>query len=320
MNKIRFGVIGCGYIANKSFIPALIESDSVELIAISSRQKTKSKTLSKKYNCSYENDYNALINRKDIDVIYIATVPSTHEDIIISSAENGKHVICEKPLTTSKSSAKRVVDVCNRNNVAVFEGFMYQFHNQHKKVRDIVKEKQIGKPILFSASFGFPPMDDANYRYKYELGGGALLDAGSYTIHAARKFFNREPVNIYSSIYSNGKTVDIHGTVMLDFDKGQTAHLSFGFNNYYRNTYSIWGTEGYIEVKRSFSIPPDQSAKILLQKKNNKEIILCNQDNHFLNQINYFCDSLNNKFLRKKWSIDIINQAIIYDKILKNNI
>ena len=200
MNKIRFGVIGCGYISRKAFIPALKKSNLAELVVVASRDKDKAKSFSVEFACDAEKDYNTLLRRNDIDAVYIATVPSTHEKIILSAAKNGKHILCEKPLTVSYNSAKKIVNHCNNYGVGIFEGFMYQFHSQHQKVRDIVNEGGIGKPILFQAQFGFPPLDKDNYRYRRDLGGGALLDAGSYTIHAARHFFQREPTKVYSVI------------------------------------------------------------------------------------------------------------------------
>ena len=316
MDKIRFGVIGCGSIAKRAFIPALKKSNLAELISVASRDKNKAASFSAEFECDVENDYESLLRRNNINVIYIATVPSTHEEIILSAAKHGKHILCEKPLTVSYNSAIRIVDYCKKKKIGIFEGFMYQFHSQHQKVRDIVNDGKIGKPILFQAKFGFPPFEENNFRYDTELGGGALLDAGSYTIHAARQFFQREPINIHSTIYNNGNEVDIHGTVTLDFGKGQTAQLSFGFNNYYRNTYSIWGTEGYLSLKRAFSIPPTVKPKLVLEKQDYYEEIICEPDDHFVKEINYFCRCIGNKNAYENWNDDNIAQSKLIDQVL----
>ena len=316
MGKIRFGVIGCGYIVKKALIPALKKSRYAELVAIASRDKNKAKSFSIEFGCNYEKDYETLLSRDDLDAVYIATVPSTHEEIILMSANYDKHILCEKPLTASYNSAKKIVDNCNNRGVRVFEGFMYQFHSQHQKVRDIISSGEIGKPILFQAQFGFPPLDKENYRYRRDLGGGALLDAGSYTIHAARHFFQREPIDVHSNIYNNGKEVDIHGSVTLGFGEGQTAQLSFGFNNYYRNTYSIWGTDGQVTVARAFSIPPTFKSNIIIEKQNYYEEIICEPDDHFVKQIDHFAKTLCNNNTHETWTNDIIMQAKLIEKVL----
>ena len=317
MNKIRFGVIGCGYISRKAFIPALINSNSADLVAVASRSIEKAEAYAKEFNCVPFDNYIALLSRQDINAVYIATPPSTHEKIIIAAAAEGKHILCEKPLTVSYNSAKKIVSYCKNSNVGIFEGFMYQFHSQHQKVRDLVNRGQIGKPILFTASFGFPPLENNNYRYRSELGGGALLDAGSYVIHAARHFFNREPIDIHSTIYKNGCEVDIHGAALLDFGDSQTAQLSFGFNNYYRNTYSIWGTKGQITVERAFSVPAALQPKIIVEKQDYYEEIECDPEDQFVKEIEYFCKGLISESIVNAWQNDALTQAKLID-IIKN--
>ena len=320
MDKIRFGVIGCGYIARKAFIPALKKSKYAELVAVASRDKNKAEFFAAEFECDAKRNYESLLSRNDISAVYIATVPSTHEEIILLAAKYGKHILCEKPLTVSYNSARKIVDYCKKKKIGIFEGFMYQFHSQHQKVRDIVNGGQIGKPILFTASFGFPPLDNNNYRYKLDLGGGACLDAGSYTLHAARHFFQREPINIHSTIYNNGNEVDIHGTATLDFGKGQTAQLSFGFNNYYRNTYSIWGAEGYLTLRRAFSIPPTFTPKIVLEKQDISEEIICEPDDHFVKEIDYFSKRIRDENAHEDWHRDSLKQSKLIEQIILQNL
>ena len=300
MDKIRFGVIGCGYIARKAFIPALKKSKYAELVAVASRNSNKAKSFSVEFECDYENNYELLLNRNDISAVYIATVPSTHEKIILSAAKNGKNILCEKPLTVSYNSAKKIVDYCKRKKIGILEGFMYQFHSQHQIVQNIINKGKIGTPISMQAQFGFPPLKSDNFRYNKELGGGVLLDAGSYTLHIARKFFQKEPVGVYSVIDYNKDGIDVHGTVLLNFRKGQTATLSFGFDNYYRNNYSVWGTEGYISVMRSFSIPATFKPRIILEKQDYYEEIECDPEDQFVKEIEYFCECLTHHILRIK--------------------
>jgi len=315
MEKIRFGVIGCGYIAGKAVIPALISSKYAELVAVADISKEKADSFSIKFGCDSESNTESLLRRDDIKAVYIATVPSSHEQIVLSAAKFGKHILCEKPLTVSYDSAKRMVDCSEKYGVGIFEGFMYQFHSQHQNVRALVDSGEIGRPVLFTSSFGFPPLENDNFRYHVKLGGGALLDAGSYTIHAARKFFKREPINAHSLLYNNGNEVEIHGAVTLDFGEGQTAQLSFGFNNFYRNEYSVWGTDGQVTVKRAFSIPATFEPKIILEKQDFTDEIICEADDHFQGEVDYFCMSIGNNNVQKTWTDDIIFQSKLTESI-----
>ena len=320
MVKIRFGVIGCGYISRKAFIPALINSSSAELVAVASRSIERAEAYAKEFNCVPIDNYTALLSRKDINAVYIATPPSTHEKIIIVAAAEGKHVLCEKSLTLSYNSAKKIIDYCKKMEVGIFEGFMYQFHSQHQKVRDIVNDGEIGKPILFQAQFGFPPLDKDNYRYRRGLGGGALLDAGSYTIHAARHFFQREPTEVYSVVDCNGREVDTHGSILLNFGNKQTAILSFGFNNYYRNSYSIWGTKGQVTVNRAFSVPDTHKPKIILEKQDYYKEIECESDDHFMKEIEYFCKGVSEEKAIDAWRKEALLQATVLNTVIEQSL
>jgi dTDP-3,4-didehydro-2,6-dideoxy-alpha-D-glucose 3-reductase len=322
LKKIRFGVVGCGYVANKSFIPALLLSKYADLISICSKSLSNAETYSKKYNCDYDKDFQTMLLRDDIDAVYVATPTASHEKIILFAAKNNKHILCEKSLSNNLESVKRIISECRKYNVGVFEGFMYQFHRQHQVVKEMIDNNKVGYPIVFHGEFGFPPLKKDNWRYDKALGGGSLLDAGAYTIHSARNFFQREPSSVFSKLYNNDHDVDTHGTILLDFGCTQTATLSFGFNNHYSNTYSIWGTKGRITLIGAFSLSNVADTNILFEHnvnfKNISEKIECQSDNHFLNEINAFCDSIrNNNF--SEWYEECLNQAIVIDKVASKN-
>ena len=316
MNDIGFGVIGCGSIAKKAFIPALIQSDVAELIGVASRSLENVKSVSKNYDCRGFEKVSQLLSSEDINAVYIATPPSTHEELILSAARNGKHIICEKPLSTSLNSVERIINICKKNKIALLEGFMYQFHPQHEFVYEYINNNQMGDPILFEAQFGFPSMDKNNFRYSKELGGGILFDAGVYTIHAARKFFKREPINLFSIINFEKLNVDLSGSILMDFGQNQMAQLSFGFNNYYQNYYSIWCSKGKVKLNRAFSIPSNLQPEVIIEHNNSVDKKLLDPCNQFLNEINCFVSGLKSERLKEKWFQDSLNQVKILQEIL----
>ena len=116
-------------------------------------------------------------------------------------------------------------------------------------------------------------------------------------------------------LHRNGKEVNIQGAAALDFGHGQNAQLSFGFNNYYRNTYSIWGEKGQITVLRAFSIPSSFKPKIILEKQDYYKEITCDSDDHFVNEIDYFSKMIQEEKTKIKWYREILSQASIINKI-----
>lgn len=255
MDKVRFGIIGCGYQTTKNMAPAMHRCDKSIIAGFFDLDYEKAKKMSELYGSQVYGSIEDMLGSNEIDAIYIATPISTHGELCKMVADAGKQILCEKPLAMNPVEDTEIREYCHERGVYLLEGFMYQYHTQHQFVRDMIAKGEIGEPRLFSACFGFPPFPDTDFRMQKELGGGALLDAGAYVIHAAKWFYGREPVSENRVISYNEKGLDMHGSILMDFGNKQSAQLSFGMDNSYKNSYSIWGTKGEITLLRAFSIP-----------------------------------------------------------------
>lgn len=314
MKKTRFGIIGCASIARRAFIPALQKSSAAQLVAVASRTRQKANEFAALFDCDAVEGYDTLLAREDIDAVYIATPVGLHAEWALAAARAGKQILCEKTLARNSEETRRVMEMCEASGIAIFEGFAYQFHPQHTMLRRMVEEGQIGRPVLFKAWFGFPPIDSP-HRYDPALGGGALLDAGTYTVHAARHFFCREPLRVQAILHHACNLVEIHGSVLLDFGHGQSAHLAFGFDNMYQNTYSIWGTEGVITAKRAFSLPPTFSPVVVTERQNLRKEKYIPPCDYFLEEIEMFVQGSSDPTTRRKWREDALGQAQVLESI-----
>jgi len=314
---LRFAVIGCGNLALRYAIPALINSGESDLVVcVDPNRRGQKEIIKEKYNLPLVTSLSEAINNYDFDAVYISTPIGSHKDIVISAAKLGKHVLCEKSLGANLKEVEEMVLACKINNVALFEGFMYQFHTQHQFVKKLIQDGEIGIPFHFQASFGFPPINEEDFRYKKELGGGVILDAGSYTIHAARHFFGNEPISSNAILENEGHEVEIRGTVLLNFGESRTASLIFGFNNMYQSKYSIWGTKGMITLDRAYALPPDFKPTCIIERQGNKEEIVLESCNHFIEEIKYFCDKYSSLNNREIWYNEAINQSKVLNSIL----
>jgi NDP-hexose-3-ketoreductase len=318
MNKgervVRFGVLGCGSIARRAMLPALSLNPRVQLVAVASRSYENAARYAAEFNCEAEVGYENLLARSDIDAVYIALPVGLHAHWAIEAAKNRKNVLCEKTLTASLQETREIIAECRRSEVALLEGFSYQFHPQHRAVNDLIAAGGIGVPILFQAWLGFPPIDSP-HRYDPALGGGALLDAGTYTIHVARRFFNTEPAILSAQLDKGDKDVEIYGSVHLRFISGESALVGFGFNLMYRNSYTVWGTEGIVTLTRAFSIPAHLAPTMVLERQGcREERQLCAAD-QFRLEVEAFCGGLDDETQRLKWSTDALNQATALDNV-----
>jgi NDP-hexose-3-ketoreductase len=315
---MKFGIIGTGYIANKAFIPALKSANGAELSAVADALPEKARDTAQIHGVDYYEKPEELLTSDKIDAVYIATPNSEHVDLCIEAAKSGKHIICEKPLAPDFDSAERMVNACKENNVALLEGFSYQFHTQHKKLKEFVNAGTIGEPVNFQAWFGFPPLPDNNPRWVKLLGGGALLDAGTYTVHSARKFFGTDAEVLGAKLsITDSREVEVYGSALLGFDGAKSANLNFGFKHYYRNSYAIWGTEGLIYLTRAYSIPGNFMPSLVIERQSYREehqLAPCDQ---FKEEIEVFVENHSNAIQRQTWYEDALNQARTLDGIRK---
>lgn len=265
--KIRFGILGCADIANRRMIPAMLAlNKEIELVAISSRSTDKLDLFTRKFGISGVLGYNNLLENKEIDVVYLPLPAGLHEEWIMKCLDHGKHVLVEKSFSLNLSSTERILRYAEARNLLVFESFNFISHRRSQYFKSLVDDQRIGEMRLFRSQFGFPPLSRDNYRYNSKIGGGALLDAAAYNIKAACWLFAGQ-WKIHSSIINFKDGIDIFGHITMLNDAGVCAQLSYGFDNYYRNNYEIWGENGYLFSDKVFSPKANEETTIILESK-----------------------------------------------------
>ena len=321
-SKIKFGIIGCSRIAKQSAIPAIIKSEFAEIEIIGSRSLDKAKTFSNEFNPKKFGTYEDVISDDSVDAVYISTPIGTHEDWAIKAASAGKHILCEKSSTTSFESAKRMIKHCKQNNVRIIEGFVFRFHPQHQKVKELINNNRIGDLVSFNGSFGFPAFPEGDIRYDSKLGGGFLNDSGCYPINASRMIFEEEPTGVSCNLSIDAKTgVDVKGTSYMIYENEKSASITYGNGSYYQSKYKIWGTEGIISLERAYSVPPDFKTNVNVQysTENNwngrkSENYQINAADHFIKMIDAFCLEISgNKKPSFNFEEELENQAKVME-------
>ena len=322
MEPLKFGIIGCSRIAKRSVIPAIIKSEFAELEIIGSRSTNKAKEFASEFNCEKFGTYEDVISDDSVDVVYISTPISTHAEWSNKATAAGKHVYVEKSSTYTYDYAQEMVQSAHQNNVRLMEGFMFRFHPQHKKVKELINDGKIGEVKSFNSVFGFPafPKRDIRYDPSY-YGGGFLLDSGCYPICASRMIFDEEPLGVYCKrkfIPSEGKNfTDVSGSAVLFYENDKTATITYSNGSYYQAKYEVWGTNGVISLDRAYSVPPDFTTKVTLQynTENNwegrrTETFEIPPKDHFLEMLDIFCMEITG--LKKapfNFEQELLNQA-----------
>jgi len=180
---IKWGIIGLGKIAHK-FTEGLNYVSNAELYGVASSNINRAKEFAQKHKAQevFES-YEALVRSDNIDVIYIASYNHLHFEHAKLCIEHGKHVLCEKPLTTSLAKSKELFSLAKKQNIFLMEALWTRFHPSIAYLEDLVQSKLYGAIQHIDVSFGFiAPEDPKGRLLNPELGGGALFDIGIYPL------------------------------------------------------------------------------------------------------------------------------------------
>ena len=258
MKKVNWGVLSTAGIAQKALLPAFMRAENAIVKAIATGSDlAKAKEIAEKFQIEKVYDsYEKLLDDPNIDAVYIPLPNHLHKQWVIESAKKGKHILCEKPAALTAKDAAEMIQVCEENDVLFMEGFMYSFHPQHARVREIIQSGEIGRVTYMTGSFSFYLGEErraANIRMNAEKGGGSIYDIGCYAIHAIRNILEMEPETVQvHAVVDEKYGIDTDAVGHFTFSDGMRATFDCSFNAAMRHVYHIHGTEGTITVPRAF--------------------------------------------------------------------
>jgi len=318
--SLRFGIIGCSSIAERITIPSIVESKYSILENIGSRSTIKAKKFSEKFNSESYGNYEDVLNDKNTDAVYISLPIGLQEKWIVKAANAQKHILCEKSISTSLKSIKKIISVCKKNDVSVMEGFSYRFHPQQKEVERILEQKKIGEIRNFSSYFLLPILPSVNnFRFNKKLGGGILNDVCCYIINASRLTMKDEPISVTCKLFKNKKfNIDNNGIIYMVFPDNRTAFGVFGYEKMYFTNSKIFGSKGFVNIDNYYSVNKTDKAKIDIITKR-KTTIKINSVNKFKLMIEHFCKKIFDSNHANSMN-EIIKQGIVMEASRTSNL
>ena len=179
--------MGTARIANQALIKPARQLDSVDVIAIASRDTERARTYAEKYKIvrSYGN-YEDLLKDPEVDAVYIPLPNGLHGEWAIKALQAGKHVLCEKPVASNADQAREMQKVANDTGLILTEAFHYRYHPLMGRIMEIVTSGELGKLKHINSTMCFHLPSKTDIRMYYDLAGGATMDAGCYAIKIAR--------------------------------------------------------------------------------------------------------------------------------------
>lgn len=208
MAKIKVGIVGCGFIANRKHLPMLTMHEDVEVVAFCDLIQGRAEASCKQYGTAdakvYLN-YQDLIARKDIEVVHVCTPNSSHAEITIAALQSGKHVMCEKPMAKTSAEAKAMLDAAQASGKKLTIGYQNRFRKDSQFIKGLCDQGELGDIYLgkgFATRRRGVPIWGV-FMNKELQGGGPLIDLGTHALDLTLWMMNNyEPVSALGSTFN----------------------------------------------------------------------------------------------------------------------
>ena len=239
----RFGIVGTGRITRR-LVADLQSTDGVEVTAIASRNDDRAKWYADQYGIATAvTGYANLLERDDVDAVYISLPPAMHAEWSIAAAASRKHVLCEKPLATSTTEACAIDAACQRNGVRWLDATGWLHHARTRAFADWLGNNRFGQigHVMAAVSF-YQPFQSSEHRLDPKLGGGCLLDLGWYAAGVIRFAVGQLPKSVIADVIMRAG-VSQRLTAMLWFEDNVTATISCGYDTSTRKWFEVAGSD-----------------------------------------------------------------------------
>ncbi len=259
---VRLALVGLGGFASERALPGIADSTYCEPTALVTSSPDRATDLAAQYGVerilTYE-EFTAGTDSDAYDAVYVATPNATHGEYVLAGADQGNHVICEKPLEVTTDRTRTLVEACADAEVTLQTAYRLQVEPTVRRARELIDEAAIGEVVQLHGSFSNPILETAgpdSWRLDPDLaGGGALVDLGIYPLNTSRYLVDSEVTSVNAMTHSSGPpfdAVDEDVALLVAFENGATASLTASFDAHASSRLEVIGTDGRLAIASPF--------------------------------------------------------------------
>jgi predicted dehydrogenase len=279
----RWGVLGVAGI-NAAMVPAIRARAGAELVGIASRDERRAREVAAAEHTRPYVGYESLLAEMTVDAVYLPTPNAQHAPWVLRAIAAGKHVLCEKPLAVTAAEAREMADAAAEADLLIAEAFMYAHHPRYHLVRRLIAEGAIGDVRSVHVTFTFDASDELGHSgFQGAPGSGAIYDVGCYAVHVARTLIGAEPEAVTAHAMSSAVhgDIDMSTSLLLEFPGGVGATAHLGMWNGDRDTVTVIGSRGWIEIPRAFLCSAADDADFVLGVGDSARVIAVAPADHY---------------------------------------
>ena len=289
---LKWGVLGAGSVAQRRSMPAINRARDAELHALLSRDAVRAQRLATEYGArTYYTMAQDLLSDEALDAIYVSTPVYLHCEQVIEAAEQGFHVLCDKPMAMNTDECQRMIDACEANSVHLQVCFLFRFHSCFQQIKRWVDEGRLGGIVQGRVPFLKPfPISPGTWRGNPDQGGGGcLMDLGAHGVDLLRYIVGEvSQVSAFCNSAVHGYDVEESGMIMMRFENGAQGFVDTSFSAAGCDlVIEIYGTDGWVWVYN------DDGWKIKLSANDESQIINSQYEDLYQSQFEHFARCVN---------------------------
>jgi predicted dehydrogenase len=318
MAPLRIGVLGAANIAPNAIIRPANAGSRAVVAAVAARDRVRSEMFAAKHGIPKVHDsYDSLIADPSIDAIYNPLPNGLHGHWTIAAIQAGKHVLCEKPFTANEDEARAVAAVAAGSDRIVMEAFHWRYHPLATRVLELLADGTIGEIRSASASVSFPLPSKTDIRWQLDLAGGALMDAGCYSVHMLRHFVGAEPEVLSARAWERMPGVDRLAEARLRFPGDIDGNVRASMWSRYLLSVSvhIQGTSGRIRIMNPLA--PQYLSWLSVKTPGRSFRERPPRSSTYLHQLAAFCDAIETGTPPITDTADAIANMAVLDRIYR---
>jgi UDP-N-acetylglucosamine 3-dehydrogenase len=265
MAIVKYGIIGCGAIAQRRHIPEAVANPRSQVAAVADLNEARVTALAKQIDAEPYTDYKKMLKNADIDAVVVCGPNSLHARQSIESFAAGRHVLCEKPMATTRSDAKKMIAAAKKARKFLMIGMNQRLMPPHQKAKQVLDSGRVGKPIAFRTAFKHPGPEgwslDGSKSWFFQKNAAFMGVTGDLGVHKAdlvRWLLGEEFVSVGGMIVTldkkdaKGKPIPLDDNAFLTLrtKSGVTGSMAISWTNYggEENDTVIYCTKGTIAI------------------------------------------------------------------------
>lgn len=259
-SKVRYAVVGAGWISQAAFMPGVAHTGNSEMTAIITGDEEKARALGKRYgiaNTYHYDAYHAALDSGQFDAIYMALPNWQHLEFTVPALQRGLHVLLEKPMAISEDECHAIQAAADSTGAKLLLAYRLHFEPATLEAIRMTRAGELGRARLFTSAFT-QQVAKTNHRAQHGFWAGPVADMGPYPINACRNLFGAEPIEVSAMGLRHkefGFGFDDTVSVQLRFPGDRIAQFTVAYGLNAHNHYRIHGTEGDLLVQPGFMFP-----------------------------------------------------------------